>query len=52
MLKYVSVGISELEIPNSKSLVVYISNCQNKCYHCHTPFLNENYGDLLKDYFS
>ena len=36
MLMYASVGISELEIPTKKSLVIYISNCQHRCRNCHT----------------
>ena len=48
---YAGVGISELEIPNQKSLVIYISECQNKCTGCHTPYLHQRYGDLLKENF-
>ena len=51
MLLYASVGISELEIPTKKSLVIYISNCQQRCKNCHTPYLHGPYGDLLKDNF-
>lgn len=51
MLLYASVGISELEIPTKKSLVIYISNCQHRCKNCHTPYLHDSYGDLLKDNF-
>ena len=49
---YATAGISELEIPNNKSLVIYISECQNKCVDCHTPFLHNKYGEILKDNFS
>ena len=51
MLLYVSVGISELEIPTKKSLVIYISDCQHRCKNCHTPYLHDSYGDLLKENF-
>ena len=51
MLMYASVGISELEIPTKKSLVIYISNCQHRCRNCHTPYLHECYGDLLRENF-
>lgn len=52
MLLYTSAGISELEIPNKKSLVIYISECHNKCKNCHTPYLREKYGDQLKANFN
>lgn len=52
MLLYASAGISELEIPGKRSLVIYISNCQNSCKNCHTSFLQKSYGDLLNDSFS
>lgn len=48
---YANVGLSELEIPNEKSLVIYISECQNCCKNCHTPYLQKKYGDYLKDNF-
>jgi len=32
-------------------LVIYISQCQNHCKECHTPYLNEIYGDLLSNNF-
>ncbi len=51
MLMYASVGISELEMPTKKSLVIYISNCQHRCRNCHTPYLQNCYGDLLKENF-
>ena len=51
MLLYASAGISELEIPGKRSLVIYISNCQNSCKNCHTSFLQKSYGDLLNDFF-
>lgn len=51
MLLYVNVGISELEIPSKRSLVIYISNCLHNCKNCHTPYLKSNYGDSLKKNF-
>ena len=50
-MKYALCGYSELEIPDEQNLVIYITNCQNHCVGCHTPFMNEDYGDLLSDYF-
>ncbi len=52
MLLYATSGISELEIPNKKSLVIYISECKNNCKNCHTPYLHEKYGDSLKENFN
>lgn len=52
MLSYATAGISELEIPNKKSLVIYISECRNNCKNCHTPYLHQKYGDLLKENFN
>ena len=49
---YALVGVSELEISNEKSLVIYISECQHRCNGCHTPYMHERYGDLLKGNFN
>ena len=51
MLLYANVGISELEIPMKKSLVIYISNCQYNCKNCHASYLHNSYGDSLKNNF-
>lgn len=51
MLLYASAGISHLEIPNTRSLVIYVSECSNKCKNCHTPYLHEKYGEKLKENF-
>ena len=51
MLFYANVGISELEIPTKKSLVIYLSDCKNHCTFCHTPYLQKSYGDTLKNHF-
>ena len=50
-MKYALCGYSELEIPDEQNLVIYITNCQNHCVGCHTPYMNEDYGDLLSEYF-
>lgn len=52
IIYYANVGLSELEIPNEKNLVIYISECQNHCQNCHTPYLHEKYGDRLKENFN
>lgn len=35
------------EIPDKVTLAVNISNCQNHCKGCHSPFLVKNIGDCL-----
>ena len=50
-MKYALCGFSELEIPDERNLVIYISNCQNHCPGCHTPYLNDDYGDELSKFF-
>ncbi len=50
-MKYALCGLSELEIPEEESLVIYITNCQNHCIGCHTPYMHDDYGDFLSNYF-
>ena len=50
-LLYAMAGISEFEIPGQKSLVIYISDCQNNCHNCHTSYLKRPFGTLLVDNF-
>ena len=35
------------EIPDEITLAVNISNCQNNCKGCHSPYLKEDAGDIL-----
>ena len=35
------------EIPDEITLAVNISNCQNNCKGCHSPYLKEDAGDVL-----
>lgn len=35
------------EIPDEITLAVNISNCQNNCKGCHSPYLKEDRGDIL-----
>lgn len=51
-MKYALCGFSELEIPNERNLVIYITNCQNNCIGCHTPYMRDDYGDYLETYFN
>lgn len=50
-MKYALCGFSELEIPNERNLVIYITNCQNYCVGCHTPYMHDDFGDYLFDNF-
>lgn len=49
MVKYVEdmTSIVFEEIPDKVSLAVNISNCQNRCKGCHSPFLIKNIGEEL-----
>jgi len=50
-MKYALCGFSELEIPGEKNLLIYITNCQNYCPGCHTPYMHDDFGDYVRDYF-
>lgn len=50
-MKYSSVGFSELEVPMERNLVIYLTQCKNKCKNCHTPYAREDFGDELEKYF-
>ena len=45
MLKYTNTQVVFTEIPNHISLAINISNCQNNCIGCHSPYLKENIGN-------
>lgn len=52
MVKYVKEDTSVVfeELPDEISLALNISNCQNKCIGCHSPYLRGDVGDeLTKD---
>ena len=49
MVKYINedtVVVFE-EIPDEVSLAINISNCQNNCVGCHSPYLKQDIGDEL-----
>ena len=59
MLKFYNYDIVFQEIPDEVTLAVNITNCPNRCPHCHStflwkdvdePFNEENAGIILKDY--
>lgn len=39
-----------MEIPDKISLAINISNCQNNCKGCHSPYLREDIGKELNIY--
>lgn len=47
MVNYLQTEIVFEEIPNEISLAINITNCQNNCIGCHSPYLRENIGDEL-----
>ena len=47
MLKYYTYELTFAEVPDEISLCFSISNCQNRCDGCHSPFLREDVGDTL-----
>jgi anaerobic ribonucleoside-triphosphate reductase activating protein len=47
MLKYLQTEVVFEEIPIEISLAINITNCQNNCIGCHSPYLRENIGDEL-----
>lgn len=50
MVKYCSTAITFAEVPDEISLSIQITNCQNRCKGCHSPFLRKDFGeDLEKD---
>lgn len=47
MLRYQSYNIVFQEVPNEVTLAINISNCPNGCKGCHSPYLQEDKGELL-----
>ncbi len=46
--KFLDTDVVFQEIPNEVSLAITITNCQNKCLGCHSPYLRKDVGkDLL-----
>jgi len=59
MLKFYNYDIVFQEIPDEVTLAVNITNCPNRCPHCHSTFLWKDIGEpfneesasiILKDY--
>lgn len=49
MVKYCSTAITFAEVPDEISLSIQITNCQNRCKGCHSPFLREDFGNNLEE---
>lgn len=49
MVKFIETKVVFEEIPDEITLAINITNCQNNCIGCHSPYLKENIGDILSD---
>lgn len=51
MIKHIPQDLSVVfsEIPDEITLAFNISNCQNCCINCHTPYLRQNIGEELTE---
>lgn len=51
MIRYILNDLSIVfsEIPDEITLAINISNCQNHCINCHSPYLRLNIGDELTE---
>jgi len=47
MLRYSNYNIVFQEIPGEVTLAVNLSNCPNRCKGCHSPYLQQNIGEIL-----
>ncbi len=47
MVKYLETAVTFEEIPDEVTLAINISNCQNHCEGCHSPWLREDIGEEL-----
>lgn len=47
MLKYFNYDIVFQEVPDEVTLAINISNCPNHCKGCHSPWLQEDKGEIL-----
>ena len=53
MLYYTEVCFSPYEVPEHKSICIYISGCVNRCVECHYPLLQHiDYGDVLSENYA
>ena len=47
MLRFINYNIVFQEVPNEVTLAINISNCPNRCKGCHSPYLQEDTGEVL-----
>lgn len=50
MLKYSNYNIVFQEIPGEVTLAVNLSNCPNRCNGCHSPYLQEDTGEIFDEH--
>lgn len=48
MIKFLDYYITFQEVPNEIALVFTITNCQNNCKGCHSPWLRDDAGENLE----
>ncbi len=49
MLKFVNYSVVFQEVPNEVSLAINLSACPNHCQGCHSPYLQEDIGEVLDE---
>lgn len=49
MLRFLSYNIVFQEVPGEVTLAINISGCPNCCKGCHSPYLQEDKGDVLDE---
>lgn len=49
MLRFLSYNIVFQEVPGEVTLAINISGCPNCCEGCHSPYLQEDKGNLLDE---
>ena len=47
MVKYYNYAVTFSEVPDEISLCINITNCQQKCEGCHSPYLQKDIGNNL-----
>ena len=47
MIKFTEYALTFQEVPDEANLVICISNCPHRCPGCHSPYLQQDFGDEL-----
>ncbi len=50
MLRYVNYNIVFQEVPNEVTLAINLSNCPIRCKGCHSPYLQNDIGEVLNEH--